>query len=147
MESGDTLAQQRIQAKAAVLDEQYAAISKIWVETSVLTGRSQMLFTMMHDVVDSAEVKVLREGLQEMVNGKGGNPLYQSADFVTSLMGRVGTLITGIGDKRAHLANQEFERLATPISQAFKKLIADQAARTEFAMMDNFRQSTPGWIS
>lgn len=146
LEDGDTLAQQRVQAKAAVLDEQYAAISKIWVETSVLTGRSQMLSTMMHDVVDSAEVKVLREGLQEMVNGKGGNPLYQSADFVTSLMGRVGTLITGIGDKRAHLANKEFERLATPISQAFKKLIADPAARTEFAMMDNFRQSTPGWI-
>ena len=146
LESGESLANQRVQTKAAQLDEQYAAINKMWVETAVLSGKSPMLSTMLNEVVDASEIKVLREGLQEMVNGKGGNPLYQSADFATSLMGRVGSLITGIGDKRAHLANKEFERLATPVSTQFKKILTDPAARTEFALMDNFRQSTSGFI-
>lgn len=146
LESMDSAAQQRVAAKTAILDEQYSTINRLWIETSVLAGKSKLLSSMHGEVVDAAEVKVLREGLQQMVNGKGGNPLYQSADFVTSMMGRVGQLITGVGDKRAHLANMEFERLATPISTNFKLLINDPAARTQFAMLDNFRQSTKGLL-
>lgn len=146
IEAGDSLASQRIAAKVAVLDEEYSTISRLWLETTVLTGKSAMLTNMMRHVVDSAEIKVLREGLQHMVNGRGGNPLYQSADFVTSMMGKVGPLITGIGDQRTHWANVEYQRLATPISSAFDRLLRDPAARTQFAMFDNFRQSTKGQL-
>lgn len=146
LENGDSLAAERIASKLASLDEQYSTISRMWIESSVLNSKSQMLAAMQRDVVDATELKVLREGINQMVNGKGGNPFYQSADFVTSTMGQVGRLVTAIGDKRAHLANMEFERIATPISTSFKKILQDPAARTEFALADNFRQSTRGML-
>lgn len=144
LEAMDSVASERIASKVAVLDEQFATIQKLWVESSVVGSSSPLLRSMLGDVVDSAEMKTLREGLNQFVNGKGGNPLYSSADFVTSRMGVVGRLVTAIGDRRTELANREFERLATPIAAQFKKFQKDEVARTEFAMMDNIRQSTAG---
>lgn len=145
LESMDSAATERLNSKVAIQDELMSTIQRNWVETSVLAGKSVLLKKMYGEVVDSGEIKALRDGLNQFVNGRGGNPLYSSADFVTSRMGEVGRFVTDIGDMRGKIANKEFERLATPVANEFKKLMQDEAARTEFAVFDNLRQSHRGF--
>lgn len=145
LETLDSAATERLNAKVAVSDELMSTIQRNWVETSVLAGNSVLLKRMYGEVVDGGQIKALRDGLNQFVNGKGGNPLYSSSDFVTSRMGEVGRFVTDIGDMRGKIANKEFERLATPIANEFKQLMADPAARTEFAVFDNLRQSHKGY--
>lgn len=145
LEQMDSAAVARLEAKVGVADELLSTIQRNWVETSVLAGNSALLKKMYGEVVDGDQIKALRDGLNQFVNGKGGNPLYASSDFVTSRMGEVGRFVTDIGDMRGKVANREFERLATPVANSFKKLMDDPAARTEFAVFDNLRQGHRGF--
>ena len=141
-EAADTEGAARVAAKINLLDEQFATISKEWLEASVLSSRSELARSVYNAVLNSKDVQILREGLKEFVNGKGGNPLYSSADFVTSRMGYVGKLITQLGDRRVEVTNKVFEKLSVPITTQLKKLTTNEVARTEFAIFDNIRQSS-----
>lgn len=136
----------RIEAKVNMIDEQFAAINKNWVETAILASQSQLARSIYSSVLNAKDIQILRESLKEFVNGKGGNPLYSSADFVTSRMGFVGKLVTDISDKRVRATNQLFEKLAVPITTQLKKLTTNEVARTEFAMFDNLRQSSKDFL-
>lgn len=142
----ETEAAARISAKINIMDEQFATINKTWVETSIQASESKLAKALGHSVLDSQDIQVLREGLKEFVNGKGGNPLYSSADFVTSRMADVGKLVTAISDKRVRATNQAFEEAIIPVTTQLKKLNTNEVARTEFAIFDNIRQSTKGFL-
>lgn len=138
--------QQLIAAKVAMIDKQYSDINQQWVETAVMTSKSALARTLYNRVVARDEINILREGMKEFVNGKGGNPLYSSADFVTSRMGQVGRLVTTLGDERVHSVNKLFEEMMTPVSTHLRQIQANDVMRTEFAIFDNLRQSTKGLL-
>lgn len=138
--------QQLIAAKVAMIDKQYSDINQQWVETAVMTSKSALARTLYNRVVARDEINILREGMKEFVNGKGGNPLYSSADFVTSRMGQVGRLVTTLGDERVHSVNKLFEDMMTPVSTHLRQIQANDVMRTEFAIFDNLRQSTKGLL-
>jgi hypothetical protein len=142
----ETEAAARLSSKVNIADEQFATINKLWVDTSVEASDSMLAKTLHRTVLDSQDIQVLREGLKEFVNGKGGNPLYSSADFVTSRMGDIGKLVTAISDKRVRATNQVFEGIIIPVTTQLKKLTTNEVARTEFAIFDNIRQSTRGFL-
>lgn len=136
----------RLDSKINIIDEQFATINKLWVDTSIEASYSALAKTLHRTVLDSQEIQVLREGLKEFVNGKGGNPLYSSADFVTSRMGDIGKLVTAISDARVRATNQIFEAIIVPVTTQLKKITTNEVARTEFAIFDNIRQSTRGFM-
>lgn len=137
---------QHLASKFAMLDKQFSDINKLFIEDAVASSKSALAKQLNNRLVDTEWTNILREGLNEFVNGKGGNPLYSSADFVTSRMGDIGRLVTELGDTRVHLVNKMFEQLMTPASNQMRKLATDQVARTEFAIFDNLRQSTKGLL-
>lgn len=137
---------QKIAAKVAMIDSQFNDINKLWVENAVLTSKSRMARELNNRILARDEVNILREGMKEFVNGKGGNPLYSSADFVTSRMGQVGRLVTTLGDERVHTVNKLFEEMMTPVSTHLRQIQASDVMRTEFAIFDNLRQSTKGLL-
>ena len=142
----NTEATARIDSKINIIDEQFATINKLWVDTSVEASHSVLAKSIHRTVLDSKHIQVLREGLKEFVNGKGGNPLYSSADFVTSRMGDIGKLVTAISDMRVRTTNQVYEAMIVPVTNQLKKLTTNEVARTEFAIFDNIRQSTKGFL-
>lgn len=136
----------RISSKVNIADEQFATINKLYVDTSIEASYSALAKTIHRSVLNSQDIQVLREGLKEFVNGKGGNPLYSSADFVTSRMGDIGRIVTAISDKRVRATNQVYEAMIIPVTTQLKKLTTNEVARTEFAIFDNIRQSTRGFM-
>lgn len=146
LNEGDTTYAMHLSAKLNAIDEQYATINKLWVETSVLSSKSAIAAAALKEVLNAGEYKALREGLAQFNNSKGGNPLFQSADMVTSNMGEIGRLSTALGDKVIHIANQVGETFTNPIASAFRTLYTNDAARTEFAIFDNLRLSNRGLI-
>lgn len=146
LNSGSGEGAQLIAAKVAHIDSQYNDINKLWVENAVLTSKSRMARELNNRILARDEVNVLREGMKEFVNGKGGNPLYSSADFVTSRMGQVGRLVTTLGDERVHTVNKLFEEMMTPVSTHLRQIQSSDVMRTEFAIFDNLRQSTKGLL-
>ena len=146
LNSGSGEGQQLIAAKVAMIDKQYNDINTLWIEDAVMTSRSKLAGQLYNRIVARDEINILREGMKEFVNGKGGNPLYSSADFVTSRMGQVGRLVTTLGDERVHSVNKLFEEMMTPVSTHLKQIQANDVMRTEFAIFDNLRQSTKGLL-
>ncbi|ANA48876.1 structural protein [Pseudomonas phage PaMx33] len=146
LNNGDTAHANLMQARLNVVDSTFADINKLWVENSIRAEKSELANSLLDNIIDSAEYKALREGLNQFVNGKGGNPFYQSADFVTSQMGDVGRLVTSIGERVTHYANEAATKYLTPVATEFRKLHTDLAARAEFANLDNLRQGTPGYV-
>lgn len=144
--NGDSAAAALISAKINTIDETYATINKLWVETSVLGSKSATAAAALKEVLNAGEYKALREGLAQFNNSKGGNPLFQSADMITSNMGEIGRLVTALGDKRVHVANQIEKAFIDPVASAFRTLYTNDAARTEFAIFDNLRLSNKGLI-
>lgn len=144
--SDDTLAAQRLGAKINQLDETYAEVNRLWIEQSVLASKSGLAAGLLKDVLNSGEYKVLRESTAQFNNSKGGNPLTQSADMVTSEMGYVGKLVTHLGDMRNKVANRIETAFLDPVARNFRNLYANDAARTEFAIFDNIRLSNPGYL-
>lgn len=142
----DTEGAARISAKVNIADEQFATINKLMVDTAIDASRSNLAKSLGRSVLDSQDIQVLREGLREFVNGKGGNPMYSSADFVTSRMGDIGKIVTAISDKRVRATNQVFEEVIIPVTTQMKKFTTNEVARTEFAIFDNIRQSTKGFL-
>lgn len=144
LNNADSANATRISTKLNTLDEQYATINKLWLESSVAASKSATAAAALKEVLNSGEYQALREGLAQFNNFKGGNPLFQSADMVTASMGEVGRLVTALGDKRVHVANQIEKAFLDPVASAFRNLYTDDAARTEFAIFDNLRLSNKG---
>lgn len=144
LNDGDSLSQERITAKVNMIDGMLAEINKNWVEASVAASGSLIARNVLSKAINSGEIEVLRKSLDQFVNGKGGNPLYSSGDFVTRNMGEIGPLITSTGDKLGHIANEASTKLLDPIATQFRKLQTDDAARTEFAVLENIRQTKAG---
>ena len=146
LDAGDTLGNQRILAKVSALDEMVAEIHNNWIRLSVDSSRSTLAQRMYSEVIDADDIKLLKESLASFNNARGGNPLFQSADAVTSEMGWAGKVATQIGDKRSHIANEVVKANLDPIATKFRQLNADDVARAEFAMLDNARMSNKGYI-
>lgn len=135
---------QHLAGKFAMIDQQFNDINNLFIQDVVASSNSPLAHQLFNRLVDDDLTSILREGLKEFVNGKGGNPLYSSADFVTSRMGEVGRVVTELGDRRVHTVNKFVTELLTPASAQLTKVVANPVARTEFAIFDNLRQSTKG---
>jgi len=146
LNDADTIGQERIRGKVNAIDETLATVNKLWIEASVMAEKSETAAYILHNIIDSGEYKVLRESTGQFVNSRGGNTMTNSSDFVTRNMEVVGTLLTAMSTKLGHYANDATKKFLDPIATEFRKLHTNDAARTEFAIMDNIRQSTPGYV-
>lgn len=140
-------ATQRVADKLAVVNRIYEDVHKEWIDITMQTSNSELARVMMSKVASSSDSKMLAAGLSQFVNSKGGNPLFQSADMVTREMGSIGRLVTGMGEARANHTNNTIKKYLTPVGKAFQKFHTDPAARTEFAILDQFRLNTKGVLN
>lgn len=144
LNAGDNLAAKTVKGKLNVLDKLYGQIHQEWVGLSMATSKSGLARSLYKHVMDGAEYSLLREHLGEVSNAIGGNPLFQSADFVTRNMEQIGRIVTSRGDKRVQAVNAAIKELGEPLSHGFRSIEKDAVARTEFAMLDKFRQQSKG---
>lgn len=142
----DTEAGKRIGQKISIVDNMMYQLHNEFLDSTILTSRSEFAKMLYNEVYNSESMKLIREGLKVVNNATSGNPLYQSGDFVTSRMGDVGKAILATGDMRQQVSNKLWQKLATPIANELKKIASDDVARTEFAYFDNIRQSHKGFI-
>lgn len=144
LNEGDNLAAEHLRAKAAVYGHLYAGIQQEWINLTMTTSESVLAKELMFKVVTSDMTNLIRANLDQVVNSKGGNPLYLSADMVMRNMEGIGPVVAALGDQRNTVVNNAIKRFVEPIANSFKQLGKDPAARTEFAMLDQFRQATKG---
>ncbi len=144
LNQGDSLAHEEIKAKLNVMDSLYGQIHQEWIGLTMATSRSHLAKSLYQGVMDSTEYNLLRQFISEASNAVGGNSMFQSADFVTRNMEKISRIVTSRGDKRVQAVNETTKRLLEPVSKGFRSLADDPVSRTEFAMLDKFRQQTKG---
>lgn len=146
LNAGDTAAAENIRTKINMMDNLFGNIHKEWVDLTMTTSESKLAQGLMQHVIDHDLTKLLREGLSTVSNAVGGNSLFQSADFVMRQMGEFGRIVAHLGDARGGVVNRLTQELLTPVATNLRALGSNAVARTEFAMLDQFRHSTPGTL-
>ena len=144
LNAGNTAAANLIKGRLNVHDNLLAQIHTEWMDLTMKTSESVMAKELAAKVMDSEVLAILKQGLHQIGNSMGGNSMFQSADFVLRQMDQFGRMVNHIGDTRDQIVNATTKRLLEPVSENMRAIGTDQVARTEFAMLDQFRQKTPG---
>lgn len=138
-------ATQRYEAAVTRYEEAMSAAHADFVDSTLLQfSNLEMVDRLRRDVLNSYVLPILRNGISNAVNAKGGNRTWTSTDFATRHMEEFGRLATEIGDARVGIDLQVNKRLLTPISNAGRAIAGDSAKMTEFANALNVRASNGG---
>lgn len=146
LNGGHTAAIEGVKQRMAVLDNLMAGMHREWIDLSLSMSDSEMARTIRANILDTDMYKLLRAGLDEVSNSIGGNSMWQSADMVMRNMKTIGRVVGHLGDARNTIVNATTKRLLTPLSNDLRMIGQDSVARTEFAMLDKFRQETRGQL-
>lgn len=140
-----TPATQRYEAAVTRYDEAMSAAQADFVDSTLLQFAGlEMADSLRRDVLNNYVLPILRNGISNAVNAKGGNRTFNSTDFATRHMEEFGRLATEIGDARVGSDNRIFKRLITPVSASMRMISNDVAKMTEFSAALNIRASQGG---
>lgn len=143
--SMDSLAQQRYDMAVTKYEEAMLNAQKDFVDSTLLQfGNLELAASLRNDVVNSYTTSILRTGLNQFVNAKGGNRFTSSADFYTRNMQEAGRIATEMGDAKTEAANRVFKRLITPVTASMRQIVAKPELMTELGVALNVRASNGG---
>lgn len=141
----DTVASQRYETAVTKYEEAMLSAHDDFVDSTLLQfDNLQLARELRNYVIGSSAVSVLRQGINNFVNAKGGNRFTGSADFVTRNMEDAGRMATEIGDAQVQVAERIIKRVREPIAAAMRLISNKPEMMTEFSVALNVRASNSG---
>lgn len=141
----ETVASQRYETAVTKYEEAMLSAHNDFVDSTLLQfDNLQLARQLRNDVINSYTTSVLREGVKNFVNAKGGNRFTGSADFATRNMEEAGRIATEIGDAKVEAANRVFKRLITPVTANMRMIANKPELMTELSVALNVRASNGG---